>query len=90
MAKYQRDNLLRDLVSNVVEVTFTKVNGETRIMRCTLDPNHLPSNYNKQHLEEMHQKPENLNTIAAWDIQANGWRSFRVENVEYAQIIDSY
>jgi uncharacterized cupin superfamily protein len=88
--KYDRDIILRDLKMHVVEVQFTKVNGETRTMRCTLMPEHLPVTANIEHLDEQHKKPENLNTIAAWDVSKGGWRSFRIDSVEYVQIIESY
>jgi hypothetical protein len=31
---------------------------------------------------------ENPDTIAAWDIEKNGWRSFKVPTVTYVQIVD--
>jgi hypothetical protein len=53
--------------------------------------NYLPVNdVQFEQLEEQHKKPENLNTVVVWDLQADGWRSFRVDSVEYAQIIDGY
>lgn len=85
---YERDAIIRDLRQNVIEVTFIKVNGEQRIMRCTLDPQYLPPNYDPQHLDEQHKKKENLNTIAAWDLNAQGWRSFRVDSVQYLQSLE--
>ena len=33
---YDRDKVLQDLRSNVIEVHFIKTNGENRVMRCTL------------------------------------------------------
>jgi hypothetical protein len=89
MSVYKRDEILKDLKSHIIEVTFTKVNGEGRVMRCTLDPQYLPPNYNPEHLDEQHQKKENLNNIAAWDVNAGGWRSFRIDSVSYVQIIDT-
>jgi hypothetical protein len=83
---YDRDVLLKDLHAEVIEVTFTKVNGETRVMRCTLKPDMLPPNSNVAHIDEEHKKPENLSVIVAWDTQANGWRSFRVDSVKYVQV----
>jgi len=89
--KYERDALMGDLKQHPVEVRFKKVNGETRVMRCTLMKSVLPVNEDQfEQLQEQHRKPENLNTIVAWDLEANGWRSFRVDSVEYAQIIDAY
>lgn len=93
MGLYQRDVLLNDLRRNVIEVTFTKVNGEQRIMRCTLMENMLPTSYRVDPQEkvnegEFHQK--NVDVIAAWDVQSGGWRSFRIDSVTYVQVIDSY
>ena len=93
MGIYQRDTLLRDLRENVIEVTFTKNNGDQRIMHCTLKDNMLPAQYRNNPAErqaetEFHQK--NLDVIAAWDVRANGWRSFRIDSVSYVQVIDSY
>lgn len=90
---YQRDVLLKDLRQNVIEVTFTKVNGDQRVMRCTLIENMLPPSYRnnpdeKSSETEFHQK--NPEVIAAWDVQAGGWRSFRIDSVTYVQVIDSY
>jgi hypothetical protein len=87
---YVRDNLLNDLKQHVCEVIFTKVNGEKRTMRCTLMPEHLPPNTDKKYLDEQHNKQENLNIIAAWDVEKGGWRSFKIETVEYAQVIDAF
>lgn len=89
--KYERDALMYDLKLHPLEIRFKKVNGETRVMRCTLMKHLLPvSDTQFEQLEEQHKKPENLNTIVVWDLQANGWRSFRIDSVEYAQIVDGY
>jgi|APCry1669191515_1035360.scaffolds.fasta_scaffold138962_2 hypothetical protein len=83
---YERDTLVSDLKRNIIEVTFNKVNGEQRVMRCTLLKNYLPENYDEGFLDAKHQ--ENKDIVAVWDIQNGGWRSFRVENVTYVQVID--
>ena len=88
---YNRDDLLKDLKQHACEIQFTKVNGQPRKMRCTLRSEYLPvTDHQLQHLEEEHKKPENLNSLAVWDLEANGWRSFRIDSVQYAQIIDAY
>lgn len=90
---YERDIILNDLRHNVIEVTFTKVNGDQRVMRCTLKENLLPKTYVENLNEQKEEKDfhrNNPNVIAAWDVQKGGWRSFRVDSVEYLQIIDGY
>jgi len=90
---YERDRLLTDLRSNVIEVHFTKTNGENRVMRCTLMPRLLPESYTNN-LDEQNQEKtyhqQNANVIACWDVQAGGWRSFRIDSVNYCQVIDQY
>ena len=90
---FTRDLILKDLRESVVEVSFKKADGTTRIMRCTLMPHYMPKSYNES-VEEQTQEKEfhkkNENVIAAWDVQNGGWRSFRLDSVEYLQVIDSY
>lgn len=90
MIKFDRDNVMRDLRDHVAEVLFKKLDGSPRRMRCTLMPNHLPGNFNAEHLEEMAQREENKQTVVVWDIDVNNWRSFHVANIEYMQILDNY
>jgi hypothetical protein len=42
------------------------------------------------HLDEQHKKKENKDIIVCWDVHVGGWRSFRVDSVEYVQEIDGY
>jgi hypothetical protein len=88
--RFERDHLLGDLKVHVCEIHFTKVNGEFRKMRCTLRNDLLPSNTDMAHLDEEHKKEPNLSTIVAWDVEKNGWRSFRIDTVQYAQVIEAY
>jgi len=88
--QYKRDDILKDLRGNVVEVFFTKVNGQDRAMICTLKPDMLPPSYLEEKEQEKKFHKENANVIAAWDVQNNGWRSFRIDSVSYVQIKDGY
>lgn len=89
IATYKRDDILADLRENIVEVTFNKVStGESRIMKCTLRPELLPKTYAAEQEQEMTFHVQNPDTIAAWDIEKNGWRSFKIPTVTYVQIVD--
>jgi len=90
---YQRDTLLKDLRTHVLEVHFTKVNGEQRIMRCTLKPEMLPESYRndiQERKEEQNFHKENPDVIAVWDLGENGWRSFRIDSVFYCEVKSAY
>lgn len=85
---YNRDTLLKDLRANLLEVHFTKANGENRVMRCTLQPHMLPESYQTDLQEQKKEKSfhkENPDVIAVWDTEAAGWRSFRIDSVFYCE-----
>jgi hypothetical protein len=60
------------------EVTFKKVDGELRVMPCTLRPEALPT---KQVTESTRTKTPVPGVISAWSLDRREWRSFRVNNV---------
>ena len=72
--------LQSQLQKEVLEVTFTKVNGDKRIMNCTLMEGILPSNPTEEAKKDT-KKKVNEDILSVWDIDANGWRSFRVKNI---------
>ena len=85
---YEQNELLKGLRTSVVDVHFTKANGESRVLRCTLLPSMLPESYRKSFEEQNEEKTfhqQNPNVIAAWDVEKNAWRSFRIESVTYCQ-----
>ena len=64
------------LTHGVYDVTFTKVNGETRVMPCTLDPKRLPPAPVKESTRERKD-----DTLSVWCVDKQEWRSFKVMNV---------
>jgi len=85
---FTKENLIDLLRNNLVTVTFTKVNGDERVMNCTLQTERIPSstlsNNTTQVLRENSGNSDN--NISAWDTQVNGWRSFRVNSVKSVTI----
>jgi len=80
--KYELKEILSNTVSTVV---FTKIDGTEREMKCTLLPEYLPAKpvvEGQQLLTESLPKVENPSTIAVWDLEINGWRSFRTDSVK--------
>jgi hypothetical protein len=70
-------NLKETLVAGPTEVTFTKNNGDTRVMLCTLDPAMLPELTSTT--ESTRTKPVgHFNVI---DLEKNEWRSFNEDQV---------
>jgi hypothetical protein len=75
-----RNILLEALTKHECTVTFTKVNGETRVMPCTLKEDVIP----KQ--EPKGAKKPNDAVVSVWCLDKKEWRSFRVDNVVDLQI----
>ena len=76
---FERDELIKMLNTGICEVTFTKVNGEERVMPCTLQGDLLPV-VSVEKLKE-DRRPSNPDHLSVWCTDKNEWRSFRVANV---------
>lgn len=74
------EKLVEMLKTNTVSVEFQKINGETRVMTCTLDKNIVPAP-SKDPLTQTKVRKINENTVVAWDIAKKDWRSFRKDSV---------
>jgi hypothetical protein len=70
------------LHSNVCTVTFTKVNGEERVMQCTLKEDLLPAQIDLEETIEKKTKTPNPDVLAVYDVAAEGWRSFRWDSLK--------
>lgn len=84
---YDKYELKEVIQNNVVTVTFEKVDGTERTMKCTLIPEYLPNKVddNKQLLTESVRK-ENPSNLSVWDVESNSWRSFRYDSVKSVQL----
>ena len=88
----KRKDLSEMLRSNVCEVTFTKVNGETRVMPCTLNPEIVPPTPAPKELAEgevAKVKKSTPETMSVWCMDKKEWRSFRVANVTNVKVLDA-
>jgi len=74
----RRAKLNDELGNKICIIEFVKVNGELREMPCTLDTAYLPPVALNEHHSTKLFKPE---VMSVWCTNAEGWRSFRVENV---------
>ena len=77
-----REELVSLLSNNVCEVTFTKVNGEARVMPCTLKESLLPARTNTESAKSLP-----ASNISVWCTDKNEWRSFRVANVTEVRVL---
>jgi len=61
-----------------IQVTFFKLNGEERVMRCTLDEQHIP----QEKLPKGTGKSTTDATISVFDLDKQDWRSFRFDSIK--------
>jgi hypothetical protein len=76
------------LLAHRCEVTFKKVNGDLRVMPCTLRPDALPSKPATEITEGAKTRLPVPGVISAWCLDRQEWRSFRVNNVVSVIVID--
>ena len=76
-----REALLELLTEELVEVTFNKLNGDERVMTCTLRSNYLPEAKRDDALSQTKVRNLEEKIIVVWDTNANAWRSFRYDRV---------
>ena len=69
-----RETLIKNLQKNAMRITFTKVNGDERVMDCTLQEHMIPETSGSNH-------KENKEVLPVLDINKGEWRSFRVDSV---------
>lgn len=78
-----KQQLTESMGMSTVKVTFTKLNGETRVMLCTR--NWDEARKSPSWVEPAkHDDDEATSTTAVrvWDIENNAWRSIRPESVQ--------
>jgi len=72
-----KTNIQNMLKHGVVNVKFTKTDGSERDMKCTLMDELIKPHEKKTDRE----KKENDNVVSVWDVEKEGWRSFRYDSI---------
>lgn len=73
-----KDWLVSLLKSGTVEVKFEKLDGTERLMVCTLKEENIP----KDHLPKGTRSKNSSDSLAVYDTQIGGWRSFRFDSIK--------
>lgn len=80
--KATRTFIMELLHENVLKINFTKKDGTTREMRCTLQADLLPEVKVTEGKEgATHKRQKNYNIVPVWDLDNDGWRSIRVASI---------
>ena len=78
------------LEQNVVVVDFLKLNGDKRVMTCTLREDMKPRATKDDAMSQKKVREVSDAVVSVWDVNAKGWRSFRYERINAVDIIDEY
>jgi len=77
--KVTRQDIIDTLTQAAHMIEFTKVDGSNRRMCATLVPDQLPPQQTQEGVGSLVNKTKD--SVAVWDMDVQGWRSFRLENL---------
>jgi len=75
-----RNKYLKQLRESTCRVTFVKQDGTERVMECTLVEGQIPAEMTPK--SDGNVTKVNESVIKAFDVEKQGWRSFRVDSVK--------
>lgn len=83
-----RQELLDLLGDEIVDVTFDKLSGDERTMKCTLIPSMLPEAQRDDKLSQTKIRNLEDKVFVVWaiDIDPPAWRSFRYDRVKKVEV----
>lgn len=83
-----RQELLDLLADEIVDITFSKLNGDERTMKCTLIPSMLPTAQRDDKLSQTRVRNLEDKVFVVWavDIEPPAWRSFRYDRIKKVSI----
>jgi hypothetical protein len=77
---------LRDMLSvTEAKITFTKVDGTERVMKCTLEATKLPPVVIKEDAKPRKQS-DSTKALRVFDIEKQEWRSFTIKNIKHIEL----
>lgn len=78
-----KSQVQRALHAGVVEITFTKLSGEERVMQCTLNEDMIPPATKTDPLSSKKVRSVvNDQVQVVYDVEKEGWRSFRWDSLK--------
>jgi hypothetical protein len=72
-----REWMIGLLAEQTATITFTKKDGTERTMKCTRNPESIPT----AHRPKDNSNEKSSTAIPVFDLEAEGWRSFIPENI---------
>jgi hypothetical protein len=67
------------------KVTFTKVDGTERVMKCTLETSKLPPVVVKEDAKPR-KESDSTKALRVFDVEKQEWRSFTIKNIKRIEL----
>lgn len=84
MKDYTQEELVKTLENSILDITFIKVNGDHRFMKCTRDGTYIPKDEYPKNSDGDDSKPKREypdDIVIVYDLENEGWRSFRFDSI---------
>ena len=78
------------LEQNVLTVDFTKLDGDKRVMTCTLREDIKPAATKTDAMRQKKVRVVSDAVVSVWDVNAKGCRSFRYDRINSVNIVEEY
>lgn len=85
LEKQIHDWLKGVLTTTEATVTFTKVDGTERVMKCTLEADKLPPVVVKEDAKPRKQS-DSTKALRVFDLEVKEWRSFTIKNIKRIEL----
>lgn len=77
---------LKDMLAvTEMKVTFTKVDGTERVMKCTLEADKLPKVEIKEGAKPR-KETTSTKALRVFDLEKQEWRSFTIKNIKRIEL----
>lgn len=73
------------LATTPATITFTKVDGTERVMKCTLEADKLPPVVVKEDAKPRKQS-DSTKALRVFDTERGEWRSFTIKNIKRIEL----
>jgi hypothetical protein len=73
------------LPTTEAKITFTKVDGTERVMKCTLEESKLPPVVIKEDAKPRKQS-DSTKALRVFDLEKGEWRSFTIKNIKRIEL----
>ena len=83
-------DLKKLLEQNVLTVDFLKLDGDKRVMTCTLREDIKPAATKTDAMSQKKVREVSDAVVSVWDVNAKGWRSFRYDRINAVDVVEEY